>query len=50
MTFDSGGSVSLRMIDSCFEQRRGNTKTSVSLVDGKADDPPGPRIIRENPP
>ena len=37
------------MLHGCREQRRGDTDSSVSLVHGKADHPPSPRIIRENP-
>jgi len=37
------------MIDSSSEQRRGHTDSTVSLVHGKADHPPSPRIILEYP-
>ena len=49
MTLDSGGPVRSRMIDGGSEQRRRDSDSTVSLVDGKADHPPSPRIIRQYP-
>jgi hypothetical protein len=49
MTLDCGRTVCLCVLDGCPEERRGDTKSAVSLINGEADNPPGIWLIHEDP-
>jgi hypothetical protein len=38
------------VVDGCLEQRGGDADSTMSLINGKADNPPGIRLIDEDPP
>jgi hypothetical protein len=49
MALESGRAVSSRVRDRSLEERRGDTDCTVTLIDGETHDPPGARIVGENP-